>query len=471
MLPLVLALQLATGASLFDVRNYGAAGDGSTFDTAAIQKAIDAANQAGGGTVLFPAGRYLAGTIFLKSNVTLHLSPAAVLLGSTRISDYQPRHFLYAKNASNIAIEGAGAIDAQGDAFFDKDRKPLARPSPLIEIWDSTDVRIENVTIRKAPGWTIHPKNCDRVKIRGINILNNYLSINSDGIDPDSCRNVIISDCYIEAGDDCIVLKTTNRGGAAQPTENVTVTNCVLISAASALKLGTESHADFRHCVFSNCVIRNSRTGIALLAKDGGVMENIRFSNITMQTAPKWGKGVEWPIVVDLEKRAPESRISVIRAVSFSDITIAGKGRIMVTSLKESPLEMITFRNVMMRVTGYEAVEKAGKLRGGTVVSKDMPDYGPVPAAVILANIKGLVLDGFDLEWPGEDNAPARHALFADNVGQLTLRGFRAVASSGATPGVLLRNSRQVSFDMPGPGAAFLKLEDTPKSEVSFGRD
>jgi Glycosyl hydrolases family 28 len=420
-----LFLLLPAVVTACDVRSYGAIGDGKTLDTRAIQKAIDSCN-----VVIFPRGSYFAGTITLKSDLTLQLTPAAVLLGSTRMEDYNPKHLIYAKGVRNIAIEGGGAIDGQGDSFFDKNMKPLARPSPLIEIWDSEDIRIEGVTIRMAPGWTLHPKNCNRVKIRGITPIDNIKAINSDGIDPDSSRNVTISDSCIEAGGDCIVLKTANRGGTAGACENVTVTNCVLVSAAPALKLGTESHGGFRHCVFSNCVIRNSRTGIALLAKDGGTMEDIRFSNITMQTSPKWGQGVEWPIVVDVERRAPESKLSHISDVSFSDIGVVTKGRILVEGMPESPIERLSFHNVFLRVTGYEKLEGVKKLRGRTVKgAKDNVDYGPTPAAIILAHAKPITIDSLDIAWPG----PAqREVIFTDRVEDLRLRAIDAKPPPGA---------------------------------------
>ncbi|HKB90201.1 MAG TPA: glycoside hydrolase family 28 protein, partial [Opitutaceae bacterium] len=379
-----LALRAADPSGVFDIKAFGAVGDRKTLDTAAIQKAIDACGQAGGGKVYFPSGGFLSGTIFLRSNVTLYLSPGATLLGSTQISDYSPKHLIYATDVDNVAIEGGGTIDGQGDSFLDKDLKPLPRPSPLLEFLDSRRIRIEDVTIRMAPSWTIHPKNCEDVKIRGISLLNNLRGINTDGIDVDSSRNVIISDCHIEAGDDCIVIKTTDRGGKADPTENITVTNCVMVSAASALKFGTESYGDFRHCVFSNCVIRDSRTGIALLVKDGGVMEDIRFSNIVMTTQPKWGQGLEWPIVVDIEKRTETSRLGGIRDVAFSDITIYTKGRILVEGTPDSRIENISFRNVLVHMSGYEQIKGGHKMRGGSnTVADGMPDYGPIPAAMI----------------------------------------------------------------------------------------
>jgi polygalacturonase len=432
-------------APVYSVKTYGAAGDRKTLDTAAIQKTIDAAASAGGGTVFFPAGSFLSGTIFLKSNVTLYLAPGAVLLGSSRIEDYNPKHLIYATNVENVAIEGDGTIDGQGDLFFDKDLKPLPRPSPLIEIWDSRNIRIQDITIRKAPAWTIHPKNCDGVKIRGISLLNNLRAVNSDGIDIDSTRNAIISDCHIEAGDDCIVLKTTNRQGSHGPTENVTVTNCVLVSAASALKLGTESWGDFRHIVFSNCVIRNSRTGIALLAKDGGTMEDIRFSNIVMTTQPKWGQGVEWPIVVDIEKRDEQSKLGHIHDVSFSDVSIYGKGRVLAEGTPESPIENLTFRNVSMRMSGYEEIRKVKKLRGGSnTVAAGMPDYGPTPAAMIFAHIQGLRLDGIRTVWPEAANAPERSAIFGDRLQDVLISGFHGAGSTPGAKPIRIENSKEV---------------------------
>jgi hypothetical protein len=256
------------------------------------------------------------------------------------------------------------------------------------------------------------------------------------------------------------VLKTTNRGGGvpagdgspagamipAGPTENVTVTNCVLVSAASALKLGTESHGDFRHCVFSNNVIRDSRTGIALLANDGGTMEDIRFQNIGMTTAPKWGQGVEWPIVVDVDKRTAESRLSHIRDVSFSDITVYGKGRVLVQGLPESPIENLTFRNVILRMTGYEKIEKVKKMRGGAKTQAEgLPDYGPTPAAMIFAFVKHLALDGITTVWPEGIEAAERSAIFGDRLGDVSITGFHGTASRPGLRAVRIENSTNVT--------------------------
>jgi hypothetical protein len=465
-------------AGVCNVRTYGAAGDKKSSDTAAVQKAIDACAASGGGTVLFPPGDYLSGTLFLKSNIMLHLAPGATLWGSRQMADYNPKHLIYAKDADNIGIEGAGSINGQGEAFWDKDFKPLPRPSPLIELWNCRDVRILGVAIRNAPGWTLHPKNCDRVTIRGISIVNDMRGPNTDGIDPDSSRNVTISDCYIEAGDDCIVLKTTNRGGPVLPTENVTVTNCVLKSSASALKLGTESFADFRHCLFSNCAIRGSRTGIALFAKDGGTFEAISFSNITLETAPKGGKGAEWPIVIDLEKRTPDSRLSVIRDVVFSDIQVYGKGRVLIEGMPSSPLERLTLRNIVLHVAGYDDIARTHKPRGGTAANHaETKDFGAVPAALILAYARDVELRDLRVYWPEGEQAPERCAIWGQEVRGLRIDGFSGRQSSptGKFPAILLNDADEVmvtgSRAEPGAGV-FLQVSGAASGQpVLAGND
>ena len=413
------------------VSDYGAVGDGAHLDTAAIQEAIEACHASGGGVVNLPPGNYLSGTIVLKSRVTLRLSPGAVLWGSKDIRDYGPRHLIYASDAEDIAIEGGGTIDGNGPAYWDPDYRPISpRPGTLIELVGCRGVRIQDVRIRNAPAWTIHPLRCDGVAIRGVLIVNDLRGPNTDGIDPDSCRNVAISDCYIEAGDDCIVLKTTGRqrspDSPIEPTENVTVTNCTLVSRTAAIKLGTESHGDIRHCVFSNCAIRGTRVGLALYGKDGGTFEAIRFANITIDTRSD-RDGAEWPILIDLEQRYADSRPGRVRDITFSGITIQTRGRVFAAS--ELPLEDITFRDVTLRVTGFGSVEGVRKPRGARL-TRDIAsahNYAAVPAAFVFANIRGLTLRDMRVAWDASESAGARpewHAIYAARVSDLTIDGF-----------------------------------------------
>lgn len=414
--------------SVFDVMEYGVKADGDTNDAAAIQKAIDACHSAGGGEVVLPAGDYLSGTLILKDNITLRLSAGATLWGSPKIEDYSPRHLIYARGAENIAVVGEGTIQGNGDAFWTPDFKPKERPGTLFELVECKDVRIEGIKIRNTPGWGIHPIACDRVYIRGISMISPMRGPNTDGIDPDSCRNVMISDCYIETGDDSIVLKTTGRLGLpAPPCENITVTNCVLIRDDAALKLGTESHGDFRHILFSNCVIQKTRVGVAIYAKDGGLFEGVRFSNIAIETFPTHANSVEYAIYIDLEKRHEDSRQSRVRDIAFSDITMHTKGRILAGGMPEQPLESLTFRNIFMRVAGFEPVEKQRKPRGssrGRPVTREI-DYSSAPAAMIFANGRGLDLEGIRVLWESGEPPQERHAIYAARVDDLRISEFQ----------------------------------------------
>jgi Glycosyl hydrolases family 28 len=476
------AVSWAAGAadlprSFLDVTAYGAKGDGRTNDAAAIQKAIDACARAGGGTVYFAAGNYLSGTIMLKSHVTLRLSPAATLWGSRQIADYNPLHLIYAEDAENITIEGEGTINGNGDAYWEPDFKAKPqRPMQMIQLVRCRNVRIRDVRIRNTAAWGIHPVDCDGVNIRGISMISDMRGPNTDGIDPDSSRNVMISDSYIEGGDDAICLKTHS---AARPCENITVTNCVLVSDDSAIKFGTGSQGDFRNCTFSNCSIAGTRYGLAMYIKDGAVVEGVSFSNISIDTSVDFynqrtkssREWVEYPIFLDLEKRRDDSRQGRIRDVSFSDIRIKTKGRVLVGGMPAQSLENLSFRNILMRMTGFEPVEKQRKPRG---VAKIRPatrdtDYSTAPAAMIFANVRGLDLRDVRVIWDATGPAPDRHALYAAGVEDLTISGFAGAPAGSKLAAIGLERVRRafVTQSRAQPATPwFIGLKDTPGAEV-----
>ncbi len=249
----------------------------------AIQSAIDTVHAAGGGTVSIPAGQtFMTGSVEIKSHVTLHLEPGAVLLASPDIKDYWgidkdenfkqadfARYWIYANKAENIALTGSGTLDANSPAFTAErlpertvPRNPRAQSVVFI---GCRNVRVRDLTIRNAPSWALRPAGCEDVVIDGISILSDLGLVNSDGIDPDCSRNVRISNCLIEAGDDGICLKTRKEfADEYGPCENITVTNCVIRSSCAALRIGTESFAPIRNAVFSNCIIHGSHRGIVI---------------------------------------------------------------------------------------------------------------------------------------------------------------------------------------------------------------
>ncbi len=310
---------------IFSVREFGAKGDGETADTTAIQAAIDAAAAAGGGEVLLPPGVYRSGTLRLADRLTLRIERGATLLASKEINDYRTdakvhpqslRHYLLdGHDVTELTIEGGGRIDGSGAAFWEKEcfsgateapldqeRTPISyevfKPKParpvVIYLRDCRDVTIRDLTIVNAAAYTVWTLGCERVRIHGLTVRNPRLGPNTDVLDIDSSRRVRISDCDLEAGDDCIALKSDAfRLGRPAPCEDVAVANCVLSSATCAIRIGYEGDAPIRDCVFSNLTIRDARHGIDILSiapavtftriDRGTEIDRILFQNIVMR--------------------------------------------------------------------------------------------------------------------------------------------------------------------------------------------
>ncbi|MCK5701587.1 MAG: glycoside hydrolase, partial [Cyclobacteriaceae bacterium] len=243
---------ISSFAKEYNVLDFGAKGDRKNIETLAIQKAIDACSKSGG-IVVFPSGKYVSGTIYLKSNVTLHLQKGATILGSTDLKDYPKnlpeysffrkgvikRALIYAEKLENIAIEGEGTIDGQGYDFKEPKNKNVSSYSvrPYV-IWmiQCKKVRVEGVKFQNSALWMQHYLACENVYIHNIEVYN-HSNKNNDMMDINGCKDVIISDCRGDTDDDGITLKSTH----AQPNENITITNCILSSHCNAIKCGTES--------------------------------------------------------------------------------------------------------------------------------------------------------------------------------------------------------------------------------------
>ncbi len=310
---------------MFSVRDFGARGDGRTLDTAAIQAAIDAAAATGGGKVVLPPGVYRSGTLRLADRLTLHLATGAVLAASGDIADYREdsealpqslhHYLLEGRGVNHLVVEGGGCIEGSGDAFWEKEllsgaaveslpsepeplRYEVFKPRPvrpcLLYLRDCTDVTLRDFSITNAPAYTIWLLGCEQICIRGLTVRNSRFGPNTDVLDIDCCRRVRISDCDLEAGDDCIALKSDIfRLGRPAVCEDVVVTNCVLSSATCAVRIGYEGDGPIRDCVFSNLAIRDARHGIDLVSilpvvhftriDSGAVIERILFSDIVMR--------------------------------------------------------------------------------------------------------------------------------------------------------------------------------------------
>jgi polygalacturonase len=289
-------------ASVFNVREYGATGNGQTMDSRAIQTAIDSCAEQGGGTVTLPAGQYLTGSLVLRSNITFHLDAGAVILGSENPEDYpvihsrwEGRHqdtyapLIGGNDSQNIAVIGRGTIDGCGAIWWKAKReKTLAHPRPrLISFSDCNKVLIEGITAVNSPSWTINPIHCQNINIHGITIINPADSPNTDGINPDSCRLVRISDCYVSVGDDCITIKSGTeheRPDRYAPCRDITITNCTLERGHGGVVIGSEMSGGVKNVVISNCVFIGTDRGIRIKSRRGrgGTVEDVRVSNLIM---------------------------------------------------------------------------------------------------------------------------------------------------------------------------------------------
>ena len=396
-------------AERVDMLKSGAKADGKTLNTMLINHTVDRLSQAGGGTLFFPAGTYLTGAIRLKSNITLELEAGATLLFSDNFDDYLPfmevRHegvmmksfspLISAMDAENITIKGEGTLDGQGKAWWteffriyvDLEKNGMRELNKYQPLWERENdvealyaetnedwhgtlkrrffrppfiqpvrcrrVRIEGVKIINSPFWTVNPEFCDNVVVTGVTI-HNVPSPNTDGINPESCRNVHISDCHISVGDDCITLKSGRDAQARRlgaPCENITITNCTMLSGHGGVVIGSEMSGSVRKVTISNCVFDGTDRGIRIKSTRGrgGVVEDIRVSNIIMSNIKREAvvlnlKYSEMP-VEPMSERTP-----LFRDISISGLTAVGvKTPVKIVGLEEAPVTDIILRDINVK--------------------------------------------------------------------------------------------------------------------------
>jgi len=307
------------GEAVYDIVDYGAVGDGETVNTDAIQKAVDACAAGGGGRVLVPAGVFVSGPVFLRSNVEFHLSSGAVLRGSRNFDDYplldvaaRGYHIAgwwYASlltgcHLENVSITGGGVLDGQGEVWWRaKDAGRLEHIRPMVVyLFDCQRVRIDGVKMLNSPSWTLVPIFCRDVVVHGVTVRNPWKPYhNCDGIDLMSCENVRVANCYVDTGDDGICLKSVPdfgmvckpAGGKIAPDyslpripcENVLIENCVVEHGHSGVGIWAEVIGGLRNIAVSNCIFDGTRTGIRIARYPvvGGYVRHVRIDNVVMR--------------------------------------------------------------------------------------------------------------------------------------------------------------------------------------------
>ncbi len=441
--------------NLFNIKQYGAVGDGKTDDAKAIQKAIDACHAAGGGRVVVPAGiTFLTGPFDLKSFVELHVEANAKLLANPDEHVYTQSAFrnnkgegtiwIGGENLVNVTIAGSGTIDGNGISFMGAELedsyvlKPfnIIDPRPhVLTIVGGKNIRIKDLTIRNSAYWTVHLVGCDDVAISNITLLNSLKVRNSDGIDLDHSKNVRITNCYIESGDDCICLKNRREFEEFGVCENITVSNCTMTSRSCAVKIGSENMDSIRHIVFNNCIITKSNRGIGIQNRDEGTVTDVVFSNFVIDSHlfsdVWWGKSE--PIYVTAYRRAKannkdanwrfpkgatEGKVGNVSDIFFSNIKCRSENGVYVSAETKDKITGIHFDNVDLQIN------KTTNIAGGVYDRRPSMLEGIVkaPTSGFYFDTAGsLNVNNCSVLWGSNRPSYFAHVLESNNVTGLAI--------------------------------------------------
>lgn len=359
----VLFAILFAGLAVFNIRDFGAKADGTSKNTAAIQRAIDACASAGGGCVVFPGGTFLSGPIRLKNRVTLHLEKGATLLASPDLADYPewrgvrhiaspkalPRQrnasFVFADEAHDIAITGEGMIDGNGERFvrrktdpdwtgweFERCVPPTESLPRVVFFVGCSNVTVRGVTLVRPPaGWSWFFHDCDNVLVEDSRVLADVRYPNNDGFHVNSCRDVMIRNCDLETGDDSIIVRANNRSLAENKVcERVVVSNCTLRSWSAGIRIGWTNDGTIRNCIFRDIRMRDCSTGVAMslplvggsnaydYGREATRFENLLFEDIAIDGV--YGR----PINAFVESADKGTRCDGFYGVTFRNVTARG---------------------------------------------------------------------------------------------------------------------------------------------------
>ncbi len=442
---LALFFVTSLSAQIFNVKDFGAMSDGVTVNTQTIQKAIDSCYVSGGGKVLFDGGGvFVTGTIYLKSNVTLHVANGTTLLGSPNIDDYttdthhimyrreshMDRCLIYAENAHSIAIEGYGTIDGNGyPTNFSSGGRPM-----LLRFKDCTRIHINDIRLINPAAWTSAFLYCDDISVSGITIISR-VNNNGDGLDFDGCQNVRVTNSNFDNSDDCICLQASLPD---KPCKNVVVSNCIFKTKWGGMRVGLLSRGNIENVTVTNCTFQDIQdSGLKIQQNEGGEMKNMTFSNLVMENVPR-------PIFMTFtQQRAavnyPEGEYEPLKRMHnmiFSNMVVDNsKGdknsAIFITGLPDHKIEDIVIRDVQFIVAGGGTKEDAEKkdINEYTleVMKGHWPEFsgvGTLPAYGIYArHIHGLTLDNISIRTVNEDQ---RAPLILNDVNEAEVSSIRA---------------------------------------------
>lgn len=463
---LFLFVSLSLSAKQWNIVDYGCDPAGQKTCTQKIQRAINDCAESGGGTVVIPPGIFQTGALFLRSNVELYLSHSARLVASC--DNFNEKEYpegakaiINFVNVSNAALTGSGTIDGRGNhyAFAQHDstgNRKVTRRFHNIIIDNSREILVKDVTLTSPSTWTFKLQKAEEVRIQGIRIYS-FATHNNDGIDVIG-RNITISDCIIYCEDDAICLKSPETE-KDYITENIAINNCILATCCNGIKCGTESHGGFRNISVSNCVINRPPTcnvkdrtgffgiekpntaemGIALLLTDGGIMENITITNISMQ-------GVMTPIFIRFDSRNNTPRY--MKNIVISNVVASSDGYMTsaITGIPGHKVSGITLRDIIFTGMGKGTEEFASlpvKEPIGTYPTNKMFGYTLPAHGLYVRHAENITLENIQLYTRDKD---ARPAMLFDDVNNLLLNNFQGEMPAGNYPFLRLNDCKDIAI-------------------------
>ena len=505
------AMPAAGTGSVFDVRHYGAKGDGTTIDTPAINRAIAAATAAGGGTVRFPAGTYSCYSIHLKSNVALYLDQGSTILAAAvpeggvasgacydpaepntpgeSYQDYGHNHWhnslMWGEGLENIAILGPGLIWGKGLSRGGGQKPRAETPgegNKSIALKNCHNVLLRDFSILKGGHFGILATGVDNLTIDNLKI-----DTDRDGMDIDCCRNVRVSNCSVNSPwDDGICPKSSFSLGYARATENVTITNCYVTGAyvlgttldgtwkrwpegsrvnpTGRIKCGTESNGGFKNITISNCVFDGCR-GFALESVDGALLEDITFTGITMRDC------TNTPIFLRLgaRMRGPAGvpvgtlkRIIISNVVSYNSVSRFG-GAGLISGIPDHPIEDIKINDLYMEHRGGGTREMADRVVDEQVTGYPEPArFGDIPASgFYVRHVKNIEFTNVEIAWSESDARPVFSLNSVDGA-----EFFRLKTPKGLTTPVFALNQVQDFSVAASRNLKDTRLESADRKEI-----
>ena len=433
-------------APVFNVLQFRAAGDGQTLDTAAVQRTIDTAARAGNGAqVLLPRGhRFLVGTLELRAGIDFHLD--GEILISTNKGDYVGDGVITALNADHLRITGRGRISGRSLAFMTQ-YDPVGewwlfgpwRPKMFI-LTGCTNLEIRDITFGDAPLWGLHMLGCKYVSIDNVTVTNRMDVPNCDGIDPDHCQNVTIRHCHIRSGDDAIVLKTTRQTNDYGACANITVSDCVLETQDSGLKIGTETTADIHDVVFERSKILSGSRGLTIQLRDEGSVYNVQFRDIQFVSRyygdPWWGRGEA--ISLTSIPRTPETKLGTIHDIILQNITGRAENSVRIEGVASSRIRNVLLGNVA--VTFDRWTKYPGNVFDNRPTKVGIPIETHGTPGFCLRNADDITLNKCSVKWGRHIPDYFTFALETEGTTHLRLTGFGGEAAHpGRDAAVLIR--------------------------------